>query len=322
MLLCCQADADFPEPQPFWKRSGWTFGSHSEQNLRSYMEDRCVAIDFTGHAAFGASDRAGLFSVYDGHGGHQVAEFLAEHVQERVLAAGATALAAEPLRVLGDAVQDAERKLLFSYASGDGTAAAGSTLCAVLLIDDKLHVAHVGDSRAVLARGTSAQQLTRDHKPACELEALRIKDDDPLAEITPDGYIYGELAVARAIGSAHLKRDPSKKALIATPEVVTVQLEKQDDFVIVATDGLWDKISSNEAVSVARRVLCDTKDAAVASRSLVERAQRCGSSDNISVVTLLLHSRRIMVPRSNSRLFKRPMTASPATAEGANDGSA
>jgi protein phosphatase 1L len=121
-----------------------------------------------------------------------------------------------------------------------------------------------------------------------------------------------ELAVARAIGSAHLKRDPSKKALIATAEVTTLQLQQQDDFVIVATDGLWDRINSNEAVSVARRVLCERPDAAATSRALVERAQRCGSGDNISVITLLLHNRGVVVPRSNSRLFKRPATPSPA----------
>lgn len=237
----------------------------------------------------------------------QVAEFLATHVRDRLLSAGPGAMAACPLTVLGGAVEDAEQQLLVSYAEGDcATAAAGSTLCAVLLMDDKLHVAHVGDSRAVLARGSSAKQLTRDHKPGCEIEARRIRSDDPEAEISSDGYLYSELAVARAIGSAHLKRDPSKRALIATAETATVQLEHQDDFVIVATDGLWDSISSSEAVSVARRVLADSRDAGAASRALVERAQRFGSSDNISVVTLLLHGRRILVPRSNSRLFKRP----------------
>jgi protein phosphatase 2C family protein 2/3 len=274
------------------------------------MEDRTMAVNLTGHEALPVSDRAGLFSVYDGHGGHQVAEFLAENVQSQLLSAGAAAIAEQPLRVLGNAVENAERQLLVSYAEGDSTAAAGSTMCAVLLLDDKLHVAHVGDSRAVLARGTAAKQLTRDHKPACEIEAKRIMSDDPEAEITKDGYLYSELAVARAIGSAHLKRDPSKRALIATAEVATVQLERQDDFVIVATDGLWDTVSSNEAVSIARRILSETKDAAAASRALVERAQRCGSSDNISVVVLLLHDRSIQVPRSNSRLFKRPAVVS------------
>jgi protein phosphatase 2C family protein 2/3 len=268
------------------------------------MEDRTVTVDLTGHEAFPAIHRAGLFSVFDGHGGYQVAEYLAEHVRGQLLSAGADAVASKPLRVLGDAVEDAERHLLASYAEGDTTAAAGSTLCAVLLLDDKLHVAHVGDSRAVLACSSTAKQLTRDHKPACE--ARRIKSDDPEAVITSDGYLNSELGVARAIRSAHLKRDPSKRALIATAEVTTVQLEQRDDFVIVATDGLWDSISSREAVSVARRVLSDTKDAGAASRALVERAQRCGSSDNISVVTLLLHGRPIVVPRSNSRLFKRP----------------
>lgn len=254
----------------------------------------------------------------------QVAEFLADHVKAALLGAGPDALAAAPLRVLGEAVEDAERQLLLSYAEGDSTAAAGSTLCAVLLLDDKLHVAHVGDSRAVLARGSAAKQLTRDHKPACAIEARRIRSDDPEAEITTDGYLYSELAVARAIGSAHLKRDPSKRALIATAEVATVQLERQDDFVLVATDGLWDAISSSEAVSVARRVLAESRDAGAASRALVERAVRCGSSDNISVVTLLLHGRSILVPRSNSRLFKRPssLSQSPAGGGGAGAGGA
>jgi serine/threonine protein phosphatase PrpC len=48
--------------------------------------------------------------------------------------------------------------------------------------------------------------------------------------------------VARAIGSAHIKRDPSKRALVPTPEVHSVQLQPEDDFVVLATDGLWDKV--------------------------------------------------------------------------------
>lgn len=63
------------------------------------MEDRFAAADLTGDAAFGAAHRAGFFAVYDGHSGHEAAEYLEAHLQSYVLAAGPEALAADPLQV-------------------------------------------------------------------------------------------------------------------------------------------------------------------------------------------------------------------------------
>jgi serine/threonine protein phosphatase PrpC len=58
--------------------------------------------------------------------------------------------------------------------------------------------------------------------------------------------------------------------------------------------------------------LADCNDAAAASKALVDRAQKLGSQDNISVVVLLLHDRGIVLPNSNSRLFARRAVAAPA----------
>jgi serine/threonine protein phosphatase PrpC len=170
-----QPQSSSPAPQPFWQAGTWSFGSHCEQNKRNHMEDRFAAADLSDHAAFGAAHRAGFFAVYDGHSGHEAAEYLESHLQAYVLAAGPEALAADPLAVLSSAVQQAEAEILASYEAGRGSETAGSTLCAVLLVDDKLHVAHVGDSRAVLGRGAEPIQLTRDHKPGCQIEAARIE---------------------------------------------------------------------------------------------------------------------------------------------------
>jgi protein phosphatase 2C family protein 2/3 len=287
---------------------------HSEKNQRSAMEDRSQAVDLTGSEAFPGAGRAGFFAVFDGHAGHEAAQYLADHMLGYVLAAGPGALTDNPLAVLGDAVQRAESELVA------GNRCAGSTLCALLLVDDKLHVAHVGDSRAVLGRGTEARQLTRDHKPLCRIEAARVAADDPAAEISSDGYIYGEFAVTRAIGSAHFKLDPSKRALIARPDLTTVQLAPEDDFIVVASDGVWDVLPNAEAVSATRRALASVRDAAAAARSLVDRAQRRASSDNISVIMLLLHSRAISMPKSNSMLFRRSQLSSMAAAAGGGGG--
>jgi hypothetical protein len=65
--------------------------------------------------------------------------------------------------------------------------------------------------------------LTSDHKPLSEAEQQRMEAADPNVTVSQDGYIYGELAVARALGSHHLKSDPSKAAFTHTPDMHQVR---------------------------------------------------------------------------------------------------
>jgi hypothetical protein len=97
-------------------------------------------------------------------------------------------------------------------------------------------VAKAGKCRMLYA--TVFTPLSADIVAACH--CVRCHSHNLFAVVF--AYRYGELAVARAIGSAHIKRDPSKRALIPTPEVHSVQLQQEDDFVVLATDGLWDKV--------------------------------------------------------------------------------
>ena len=108
--------------------------------------------------------------------------------------------------------------------------------------------------------------------------------------------MYGGRAVTRAIGSAHLKRDPARRALIPTPDLVSVTLAPEDDFVLLASDGLWDAVDNGEAVATARRALAGNHDAGIAARALVERALRRPSNDNIRLIPLLPHGRRLTLP--------------------------
>jgi protein phosphatase 2C family protein 2/3 len=239
---------------------------------------------------------------------------LEKHLLPDLLSSNAEELRSRPLEALKAAVNRAEEDITRSF--GAAGCNAGSTLLAALLIDDKLHIANVGDSRAVLVKGSDAKQLTRDHTPTCSIEQQRIKADDPAADISADGYLYGELAVARDIGSAHLKRDPARRALVATADLTTVQLTQEDDFIVLGSDGLWDRVGNADMGRVARRSLATgSKDAVGAAKALVEHGQRCGSSDNISVATLLLHDRAISLLKSNSMLFSRRPLAGPVSAD-------
>ena len=264
------------------------------------MEDRITAQDLSQHECFAnQAKRAGFFAVFDGHSGHEAAEYLSDHLLNYVLTS--PELLEAPEAALQKAVAQAEEEIVAKFA--ERCCNAGSTLLALLMLDDKLYIANVGDCRAVVGRGAEPTQVTRDHKPLCAQEKERIAQADPMAVITSDGYMYGELAVARGIGSQHLKLDPSKRAFTFEPEMHTVHLAREDDFVVLATDGLWDKVSNKEAVVTARKSLASSRDPEACARALVDRAQRQQSSDNISVVVLCLHNRAISLPKTNSRLF-------------------
>lgn len=280
------------------------------------MEDRHLLLDLSSHPVFqGSCSRALLAAVFDGHGGHQAAELLLALLPQQLLQQ--PALLAAPAAALEAAVAACETSLLAQLASG-GWEGAGSTLVAALLVDDALHVANVGDCRAVLGKGAEATQLTRDHKPSCTIEQARIAAADPDATITSDGYLYGDLAVGRALGSPLLKRDASKRALVATPEMGSSSLSGAEDFLVLASDGVWDSLTNRDAVQTIRRSLASECSAEVAAAALVRRAMQLGSSDNVSALVVLLHDRPILLPKSNSRLFSRRTTAESTSDSGAS----
>lgn len=87
-------------------------------------------------------------------------------------------------------------------------------------------------------------------------------------------------------------------------------LAPEDDFVVLASDGLWDKVTNSEAVTAARRSLARERTAAAAARTLVERAMRCASTDNVTVLVVKLHERAIALPKTNSMLFRKQQSLS------------
>lgn len=264
--------------------------------------------------AASSSRRAVLAAVCDGHAGHQAAEYVVDHLEEVLLGQGQQLLL-DPSSALKAAVLQLEEGAL--QLLGAQGCNAGCTLLALLVLGDTAYLANVGDCRAVLSRGPAAHQvvaLTRDHKPRCEVEKARILACDPAAAVSADGYLYHELAVARGLGSPQLKRDSSRAAFTADPEMFTVQLSPGDDFVVLASDGVWDKVRNSEAAATARRALVAAPgDADAAARALVERAVKLQSDDNVSAVVVLLHDRLLQAAGGNSRLFRPRSSASCAS---------
>lgn len=145
-------------------------------------------------------------------------------------------------------------------------------------------IANAGDCRAVLGKRGKAVELSKDHKPDSFSERLRI---EKLGGVVYDGYLNGQLSVARAIGDWHMK-DPegSSSPLSAEPELQDMVLNEEDEFLILGCDGLWDVMSSQCAVTIARKELMLHNDPERCSRELVREALKRNTCDNLTVVTV------------------------------------
>ncbi|TQD98324.1 hypothetical protein C1H46_016145 [Malus baccata] len=157
------------------------------------------------------------------------------------------------------------------------------------IVDDShfprtLRVANAGDCRAVLGRRGRAVEMSKDHKPNCKSERLRIEN---LGGVIYDGYLNGQLSVARALGDWHMKgAKGSACPLSAEPELQETRLTEDDEFLIMGCDGLWDVMSSQCAVTMTRKELMVHNDPERCSRELVREALMRNACDNLTVIVV------------------------------------
>lgn len=141
-----------------------------------------------------------------------------------------------------------------------------------------LYTANVGDARAVLSRKGKAVRLTYDHKGSDAKEAKRIGD---AGGYVLNNRVNGVLAVTRSLGDSSMK-----EFVVGSPYTTETRLGPNDDFLIVACDGLWDVCSDQEAVDL---VADCADDAQAASQKLLDHALNNFSTDNLSVLVVSLH---------------------------------
>eukprot|EP00249_Psilotum_nudum_P020894 c27886_g1_i5 orf=1148-2221(+) len=125
----------------------------------------------------------------------------------------------------------------------------GSTAVVALLRNAEIVVANAGDSRCVLSRKGKAYDLSQDHKPELQNEKERILEAGGFIHA---GRVNGSLNLARAIGDVEFKKNkylpPQRQIVTAWPDVKTVGLSVDDEFLILACDGIWDVMSSQGVV--------------------------------------------------------------------------
>lgn len=270
-------------------------GSHldtsywSHRGRRNYMEDRFV-IEHIGSMNKNTenSKPISLIAVFDGHGGSAASQFCSDWISSYIRKRNE-----HFPENLGLAMKTAFTKVDSDFV-GSGHF-DGTTACACAVVGKKVICCNAGDSRAIIVkRDGSAVDLSKDHKPDRDDETKRINDLGGRVIHWGRWRVEGVLAVSRSIGDAKLK-----PYVTAEPDTVEHEIDEDDMFLVVASDGVWDTMTSD---LVAKFVLVNTckivnKTLQVddillrwIARQVSKRARENGSSDNISCIVANLKS--------------------------------
>ncbi|XP_023546259.1 probable protein phosphatase 2C 53 [Cucurbita pepo subsp. pepo] len=284
-----------------------TVPKFSELPVQMLVGDRV----FDGSSKAIAHQTVHFFGVYDGHGGSQVANYCRERMH---LALSEEIELAKQDIAAGNIKDDCHElwrkaftkcfvKVDAEIGGGPGVEpvapeTVGSTAVVAIICASHIIVANCGDSRAVLCRRKEPMALSVDHKPNREDEYERIEAAGGKVIQWNGHRVFGVLAMSRSIGDRYLK-----PWIIPEPEVMFIPRAKDDECLVLASDGLWDVMSNEEVCDLARRriLLWHKKNgvslpsergvgidpaAQAAAEYLSKRALQKGSKDNITIVVI------------------------------------
>lgn len=219
-------------------------GVGSTQGRRPYMEDTNFIFDTI---RINDKNIVSAYGVLDGHGGKDCAQYAADEIPMNVTKYIRTNKNCCEALFLSFNDTDIE----FLSSNSDNNSGCTANCMVYDRKDNCFYVGNTGDTRAVLCRNSVAYDLTIDRKATDPEEIARIARN---GGFVMNGRVMGSLAVARAIGDASLK-NPRKKILIPDPEMSQYRPSVGDEFILIATDGLWDVMSSQQAVTFTREQL-------------------------------------------------------------------
>ncbi|CAM0946902.1 unnamed protein product [Alopecurus aequalis] len=181
-------------------------------------------------------ETVGLFGVFDGHGGARAAEYVKKHLFSNLIKH--PKFMTDTNAAIAETFNHTDSEFL--KADSSQSRDAGSTASTAILVGGRLVVANVGDSRAVVSKGGKAIAVSRDHKPDQTDERQRIEEAGGFVMWAGTWRVGGVLAVSRAFGDKLLKQ-----YVVADPEIKEEVVDSSLEFLILASDGLWDVVTND-----------------------------------------------------------------------------
>ena len=262
-----------------------------------------------------------LLVLFDGHGGVEAPVFAKFHFVEVLKstthwieyarqidggAKGDEALLAASLEKTFEVIDATMRK-----SKDMASVSCGCTAVACLITPRYIVCANAGDSRAVLGtENSSVKALSYDHKPLSPLERDRIEEAGGcVLDCGGIGRINGSLAVSRGLGDFKYKqnKDPDDpqgfhrtiQMVSCIPDITIHDRSAEDDVILIACDGLWDVMSNEDAVRIARELFKTDRCTASMAEELILEAYARNSTDNISAILVKLSGAEIETPKDS-----------------------
>lgn len=291
----------------------------------------------SGSLSFQDSGPYGTFiGVYDGHGGPETSRYVNNHLFQNLkrFTSEQNSISTEVIRKAFHATEEGFSSIVAKQWTMNPQLAAVGTCCLIgVICNGTLYIANAGDSRAVLGRTVKstreaiAIQLSIEHNASIESvrqELNTLHPDDPQIVVLKHNVwrVKGIIQISRSIGDMYLKkaefnreplyakfrlRDPIKRPILsADPSISVHKIQQNDQFLIFASDGLWEHLSNQDAVDIvqhnprtgiARRLVKTALQEAAKKREMrytdlkkIDRGVRRHFHDDITVVVVFLDS--------------------------------
>jgi serine/threonine protein phosphatase PrpC len=232
-----------------------------------------------------------FFGVYDGHGGKFVSDYLSKNLPPYFVDISNINNFPFNKKYVYNVFSEIQNNLKKLHKQESKQ--CGSTCLNLIYYTVDQHnyinIFNVGDSRCIICRDNIAIPLTKDHKPMWPDERRRIEKLNGSIYFDGHDYRIKDLSVSRAFGDTD-----AEPYLTSMPDIFKYRLEKNDKFIILGCDGLYDYLENQDIVNFILNEFYDNdfvnriNKSCNAAKKLGEYAIQKGSTDNITVIIIFI----------------------------------
>ena len=224
------------------------------------------------------------FGLFDGHSGKEVGMYLMENLH-KIISQELKNNNVENSEGMKNIIKNSFEKIDLEINNQNYKNETGSTGTVLLLFKDSdspsgksLICANVGDSKAFLINKKEMKLITKDHKCCDANEVKRIRD---AGGVVFRERVFGTLMLTRSFGDKEMK----KYGVLSTPDIFCHNIEEEDIFVIIASDGVWDVVEEDEIFKMSQEKISSSDF----SKKIIQLAKDRDTHDNISCIVVKLN---------------------------------